>query len=169
MAKNAQENFELNNAFYVHLHEFYKIHRGTVRKHYSRLSKAFLDFNDPSRPGSFLRTPQFEAMPVSSTSFVSTVTVISSFCSNTLRPRPTMERSTRRAGFIPLQASVVRLLFSVGTTSIRWPEVQIRRASRCGRLITQARLSPMFLPTSRRSLLAVSSTSLVFRTERLTC
>ena len=64
MAKNAQENFELNNAFYVHLHEFYKIHRGTVRKHYSRLSKAFLDFNDPSRPGSFLRTPQFEALEI---------------------------------------------------------------------------------------------------------
>ena len=62
MAKNAQDNFELNNSFYVHLHEFYKIHRGTIRKNYTRLSKAFLDFNEPSRPGSFLRVPQFEAL-----------------------------------------------------------------------------------------------------------
>jgi type III restriction enzyme len=64
MAKNSQENFELNNSFYVHLHEFYKIHRGTIRKSYSRLSKVFLDFNDPSRPGSFLRVPQFEALEI---------------------------------------------------------------------------------------------------------
>ena len=64
MAKSAQDNFELNNSFYVHLHEFYKIHRGTIRKNYTRLSKAFLDFNEPSRPGSFLRMPQFEALEI---------------------------------------------------------------------------------------------------------
>lgn len=64
MAKSAQENFELNHSFYVHLHEFYKMYRGTIRKHYTRLSKAFLDFNEPSRPGSFLRTPQFEALEI---------------------------------------------------------------------------------------------------------
>lgn len=64
MANGAQENFELNHSFYVHLHEFYKLKRGFIRKHYTRLSKAFLDFNDPSRPGSFLRDPQFEALEI---------------------------------------------------------------------------------------------------------
>ena len=64
MAKNVQDNFELNNSFYVHLHEFYKMHCGTIRKNYTRLSKAFLDFNEPSRPGSFLRIPQFEALEI---------------------------------------------------------------------------------------------------------
>ncbi|EOX4969367.1 DEAD/DEAH box helicase family protein [Vibrio alginolyticus] len=64
MAKGAQYNFELNNSFYIHLHEFYKQKRGLVRKHYTRLSKAFLDYNDPSRPGSFLRVPQFEALEI---------------------------------------------------------------------------------------------------------
>ncbi|UZH01664.1 DEAD/DEAH box helicase family protein [Pantoea anthophila] len=64
MAKGAQDNFELNNSFYIHLYEFYKQKRGLVRKNYTRLSKAFLDYNEPSRPGSFLRTPQFEALEV---------------------------------------------------------------------------------------------------------
>lgn len=64
MVNSAQENFELNNSFYVHLHEFHKMYRGTIRKHYTRLSKAFLDFNDPTRPGSFLRIPQFEALEI---------------------------------------------------------------------------------------------------------
>ncbi|HDD9893692.1 TPA: hypothetical protein PBR45_004844, partial [Escherichia coli] len=62
MAKGAQDNFELNNSFYIHLYEFYKQKRSLVRKHLTRLSKAFLDYNDPSRPGSFLRVPQFEAL-----------------------------------------------------------------------------------------------------------
>lgn len=64
MAKGAQDNFELNNSFYIHLLGFYKQKRGLVRKNYTRLSKAFLDYNDPSRPGSFLRTPQFEALEI---------------------------------------------------------------------------------------------------------
>lgn len=64
MAKSAQDNFELNSSFYLHLHEFYKQKRGLVRKNYTRLSKAFLDYNDPSRPGSFLRVPQFEALEI---------------------------------------------------------------------------------------------------------
>ena len=43
MVKGAQDNFELNNSFYIHLYEFYNQKRGLVRKHLSRLSKAFLD------------------------------------------------------------------------------------------------------------------------------
>ncbi|CCO40990.1 DEAD/DEAH box helicase family protein [Vibrio nigripulchritudo] len=64
MAKSAQENFELNNSFYVHLLEFYKQKRGLIRQHYTRLTKAFLDYNAPDRPGSFLREPQFEALEI---------------------------------------------------------------------------------------------------------
>ncbi|RDL45499.1 type III restriction endonuclease [Marinomonas piezotolerans] len=61
---NAQDNFELNNSFYVHLLEFYKQKRGLIRQSYTRLTKAFLDYNAPDRPGSFLREPQFEALEV---------------------------------------------------------------------------------------------------------
>jgi len=64
MASTPQENFDLNNAFYLHLFEFYKIHRKSIRKNYKKLSKVFLDYNDPSRPSSFLREPQFEALEV---------------------------------------------------------------------------------------------------------
>lgn len=64
MAKGAQDNFEINNSFYIHLHEFYKQKRGLIHKHYTRLTKAFLDHNDPKRPGSFLRIPQFEALEI---------------------------------------------------------------------------------------------------------
>tara|TARA_R110001592_G_scaffold82307_7_gene243787 strand:- start:18582 stop:21257 length:2676 start_codon:yes stop_codon:yes gene_type:complete len=64
MINNAQESFELNHSFYIHLHEFYKQRRGLIRQHYTRLTKAFLDFNEPSRPGSFLRKPQFEALEI---------------------------------------------------------------------------------------------------------
>jgi hypothetical protein len=64
MVNNAQENFELNHSFYIHLHEFYKQRRGLIRQHYTRLTKVFLDFNEPSRPGSFLRKPQYEALEI---------------------------------------------------------------------------------------------------------
>lgn len=62
MASTPQENFDLNNAFYLHLFEFYKLHKGAIKKHYKKLSKVFLDYNDPMKPGSYLRTPQFEAL-----------------------------------------------------------------------------------------------------------
>ena len=62
MADTPQENFDLNNAFYLHLHYFYKYNKGAIKKNYKKLSKTFLDFNDPERPGSYLRTPQFEAL-----------------------------------------------------------------------------------------------------------
>jgi hypothetical protein len=61
---NSQQNFELNHSFYIHLHEFYKQKRGLIRKNYTRLSKTFLDFNDPTQPSSFLRSPQFEALEI---------------------------------------------------------------------------------------------------------
>lgn len=64
MAKTPQENFDLNNAFYQHLHEFYKLNKGLIKNHYKKISKVFLDYNDPSRPGSFLRVPQFEALEI---------------------------------------------------------------------------------------------------------
>jgi len=62
MASTPQENFDLNNAFYLHLFEFYKLHKGAIKQHYKKLSKVFLDYNDPTRPGSYLRVPQFEAL-----------------------------------------------------------------------------------------------------------
>jgi len=64
MAKAPQENFDLNNAFYQHLYLFYHDNKGAIKQHYKKISKAFLDYNDPSRPGSFLRTPQFEALEI---------------------------------------------------------------------------------------------------------
>lgn len=54
----------LDFAFYQHLHRFYLDNKRTIRKSYNELTKKFLDFNDPTRPGSFLRVPQFEALEI---------------------------------------------------------------------------------------------------------
>jgi hypothetical protein len=43
---------------------FYRKNKKMIRTHYKKLSKAFLDYNDPERPGSFLRDPQFEALDI---------------------------------------------------------------------------------------------------------
>ncbi len=64
MADTPNENFDLNNAFYLHLMMFYRKNKKMIRTHYKKLSKAFLDYNDPERPGSFLRDPQFEALEI---------------------------------------------------------------------------------------------------------
>ncbi|WP_028110703.1 DEAD/DEAH box helicase family protein [Ferrimonas futtsuensis] len=64
MINNSSQSFDLGNAFYVHLYNFYRLKRGLVRTYYSKVSKAFLDFNEPSRPGSYLRQPQFEALEI---------------------------------------------------------------------------------------------------------
>lgn len=64
MAKSPQENFDLNNAFYIHLFEFYKQNKGLIKNNYKKLSKIFLDYNDPKKPNSFLRVPQYEALEV---------------------------------------------------------------------------------------------------------
>lgn len=52
----------LDFSFYRHLHFFYQDNRKTLRRSYKDLTKKFLDFNDPERPGAFLRAPQFEAL-----------------------------------------------------------------------------------------------------------
>ena len=62
MAKTPQDDFDLNNAFYLHLQLFYQQKKGVVRQHYKKLSKVLLDYNDPGLPGSYLRVPQFEAL-----------------------------------------------------------------------------------------------------------
>ena len=62
MADTPQNNFDLNNAFYLHLYYFYKYNKGAIKQNYKKLSKTFLDFNDPERLGSFLRIPQYEAL-----------------------------------------------------------------------------------------------------------
>ncbi|KZM40813.1 type III restriction-modification protein [Marinomonas sp. SBI22] len=64
MDDTPNENFDLNNAFYLHLMMFYRKNKKMIRTHYKKLSKAFLDYNDPERPGSFLRDPQFEALEI---------------------------------------------------------------------------------------------------------
>ncbi len=64
MADTPNDNFDLNNAFYLHLMMFYQKNKKLIRSHYKKLSKAFLDYNDPKSPGSFLREPQFEALEI---------------------------------------------------------------------------------------------------------
>lgn len=48
--------------FYSYLEYFYQTNRGMIRNNYKQLTKKFLDFNDPSNAGAFLRRPQFEAL-----------------------------------------------------------------------------------------------------------
>jgi type III restriction enzyme len=61
MARKSQ-NVAINFAFFGHLLDFYKTHRGRVRRHYKDLTKKYLDFNDPENSDAFLRQPQFEAL-----------------------------------------------------------------------------------------------------------
>ena len=56
------ESIDLDFAFFKYLRQFYIDKRGTIRNYYRDLSKKFLDFNDPTNPGSFLRVPQYEAL-----------------------------------------------------------------------------------------------------------
>lgn len=51
-------------AFYKELLTFYQANKNLVRRSYKDLSKKFLDFNDPAKGTSFLRTPQFEALEI---------------------------------------------------------------------------------------------------------
>lgn len=55
---------DLDFAFYNQLQFFYQDQKGYIRTHFKDLSKKFLDFNEPSRHGSFLRRPQFEALEI---------------------------------------------------------------------------------------------------------
>jgi len=65
-AKQQASAIGLDVTFYQELLRFYKANRGTIRKHYHKLTISILDHNDPDRPrtGQFLRRPQFEALEI---------------------------------------------------------------------------------------------------------
>jgi type III restriction enzyme len=63
-AKKVERSVSLDFAFFNELLFFYKENRTAIRRSYKELTKRFLDFNDPSKPGAFLRTPQFEALEI---------------------------------------------------------------------------------------------------------
>lgn len=63
MAKTSQA-IDPNFAFYTHLYYFYQENKGKIRSHYKRISKQFLDYNNPENANSFLRTPQYEALEI---------------------------------------------------------------------------------------------------------
>lgn len=50
--------------FYRYLFYFYQTNKGMIRNNYKLLTKKFLDFNDPTNAGAFLRRPQFEALEI---------------------------------------------------------------------------------------------------------
>ena len=50
--------------FYKYLRLFYEANESAIRKTYKKLSLKFLDFNDPTNSGAFLRKPQFEALEI---------------------------------------------------------------------------------------------------------
>jgi len=53
----------LDFAFFQFLWQFYQVNRGTIRTYYRKLTRKFLDFNNPEKnPKAFLRQPQFEAL-----------------------------------------------------------------------------------------------------------
>ena len=60
--KNNEFDFDLTNAFYVHLRSFYLKHKGVIQQHYKKISKIYLNYNSPENPDSFLRVPQYEAL-----------------------------------------------------------------------------------------------------------
>jgi len=62
MARRISKQVSLDFAFYERLWDFYRENRGRIRQQYSGLTKKYLDFNDPSNAGAFLRQPQFEAL-----------------------------------------------------------------------------------------------------------
>lgn len=53
---------DLSFEFFSNLRRFYVENKPLIRKHFKELSKRILDYNDPSKGTSFLRTPQFEAL-----------------------------------------------------------------------------------------------------------
>ena len=62
MARRISKQVSLDFAFYERLWDFYRENRGRIQQQYSGLTKKYLDFNDPSNAGAFLRQPQFEAL-----------------------------------------------------------------------------------------------------------
>lgn len=61
-SKKSTVKQDLEFTFYKYLQKFYLENKGVIRKSYRDLSKKILDYNNPERPGSFLRVPQFEAL-----------------------------------------------------------------------------------------------------------
>lgn len=53
---------DLDFTFYKYLRKFYLENTGAIKRNYRDLTKKFLDHNDPKRPDSFLRVPQYEAL-----------------------------------------------------------------------------------------------------------
>ena len=64
MVKKKSSVIKLDFAFFIHLLNFYKQHKGRIRSHYRTLTKRFLDYNDPGNSNAFLRQPQFEALEI---------------------------------------------------------------------------------------------------------
>ncbi len=54
----------LDFAFFTHLLNFYRQHKGRIRQSYRELSRKYLDHNDPTNATAFLRQPQFEALEI---------------------------------------------------------------------------------------------------------
>ena len=64
MAKASQQQ-NIDVLFFHYLWDFYRSNKGTIRRSYRKLTKIFLDFNDPdNNPDAFLRRPQFEALEI---------------------------------------------------------------------------------------------------------
>lgn len=64
--KKKRATVSIEAAFFRELLIFYNVSKKAARKHYSRLTRVILDYNDPEnhRPDQFLRKPQFEALEI---------------------------------------------------------------------------------------------------------
>lgn len=62
MAKRNTQTLDLDWSFFLYLQHFYRENKGKIRNQYKRITKKFLDHNDPDNGGAYLRRPQFEAL-----------------------------------------------------------------------------------------------------------
>lgn len=60
----SRKSVSIDFAFFQQLWQFYDSNRGTIRRHYRELTRKYLDYNDPTNAGAFLRQPQFEALEI---------------------------------------------------------------------------------------------------------
>jgi type III restriction enzyme len=60
----SRKSVSIDFAFFQQLWHFYDSNRGTIRRHYRELTRKYLDYNDPTNAGAFLRQPQFEALEI---------------------------------------------------------------------------------------------------------
>lgn len=63
MARKSRQ-VSIDFAFFNQLWDFYSRNKGRIRQNYRELSRKYLDYNDPSNAGAFLRQPQFEALEI---------------------------------------------------------------------------------------------------------